>query len=332
MPIVSREVHLIARPDGMPNEEQFDVVEQPVPDPSEGEVVVKNLYMSVDPAMRPPMTNGQTPLNKAMMGAAVGRVVQSRSASLKEGDIVQSRFGFREYFAAPGEQVAKMTTDAALPLTVYMHVLGGSGFVAYGGLIEIGKMKAGEQVFVSTAAGAVGSAAVQIAKLKGCTVIGSTGSDEKCRWLKDELGVDEVINYKTEPIRQALKTKATKGIDVYFDNVGGDHLDAALPRMNLLGRIAVCGMISAYNTFGAVSAPVTTLSNIIYGRVNIRGFVAPDFPHLREPFEEEMTHWLKEGKVKYQETIMDGIQNAPRAFIGLLNGANTGKMLVKLGD
>ena len=332
MAIVSREVHLIARPDGMPNEEQFDVVEQPVPDPSEGEVVVKNLYMSVDPAMRPPMTNGQTPLNKAMMGAAVGRIVQSRSASLKEGDIVQSRFGFREYFTAPGEQVAKMKTDAALPLTVYMHVLGGSGFVAYGGLIEIGKMKAGEQVFVSTAAGAVGSAAVQIAKLKGCTVIGSTGSDEKCRWLKDGLGVDEVINYKTEPIRQALKTKATKGIDVYFDNVGGDHLDAALPRMNLLGRIAVCGMISAYNTFGAVSAPVTTLSNIIYGRVNIRGFVAPDFPHLREPFEEEMTHWLKEGKVTYQETIMDGIQNAPRAFIGLLNGANTGKMLVKLGD
>ena len=332
MTLVSREVHLIARPDGMPNEEQFDVVEQSVPDPADGEVVVKNLYMSVDPAMRPPMTNGQTPLNKAMMGAAVGRVVQSRDASLKEGDIVQSRFGFREYFTAPGEQVAKLNTDPALPVTVYMHVLGGSGFVAYGGLIEIGKMKAGEQVFVSTAAGAVGSAAVQIAKLKGCTVIGSTGSDEKCRWLKDELGVDEVINYKTEPIRQALKAKATKGIDVYFDNVGGDHLDAALPRMNSLGRIAVCGMISAYNTFGAVSAPVTTLSNIIYGRINIRGFVAPDFPHLRQPFEEEMTHWLKEGTVKYQETIMEGIQNAPRAFIGLLNGANTGKMLVKLGE
>jgi NADPH-dependent curcumin reductase CurA len=332
MPILSREVHLIARPDGMPNEEQFDVIEQSAPDPNEGEVVVKNLYMSVDPAMRPPMTNGQTPLNKAMMGAAVGRVIHSRNAALKEGDIVQSRFGFREYFTAPGEQVAKMTTDPALPLTAYMHVLGGAGFVAYGGLIEIGKMKAGEQVFVSTAAGAVGSAAVQIAKLKGCTVIGSTGSDKKCRWLKEQLGVDEAINYKTEPIRQALKAKATKGIDVYFDNVGGDHLDAALPRMNLLGRIAVCGMISAYNTFGAVSAPVTTLSNIIYGRVNIRGFVATDFPHLRQPFEEEMTHWLKEGKVKYQETIMDGIQNAPRAFIGLLNGTNTGKMLVRLGE
>ena len=332
MPVVSREVHLIARPDGMPNEEQFDVIEQPVADAAEGEVLVKNLYMSVDPAMRPPMTNGQTPLNKTIMGGAVGRVVQSRSGALKEGDIVQSRFGFREYFTAPAEQVARMTVDPALPVTVYMHVLGGSGFVAYGGLIEIGKMKAGEQVFVSTAAGAVGSAAVQIAKLKGCHVIGSTGSDEKCRWLKDELGVDEVINYKTEPIRQALKAKAAKGIDVYFDNVGGDHLDAALPRMNLLGRIAVCGMISAYNTFGAVSAPVTTLSNIIYGRVNIRGFVGTDFPHLRQPFEEEMTHWLKEGKVKYQETIMDGIQNAPRAFIGLLNGANTGKMLVKLGE
>ena len=332
MATTSREVHLIARPDGMPNEEQFAVVETAVAATGEGEVLVKNLYMSVDPAMRPPMTNGQTPLNKAMQGAAVGRVIESRNAALKEGDIVQSRFGFREYFTAPGEQVSKMAVDPALPVTVYMHVLGGSGFVAYGGLLEIGKMKAGEEVFVSTAAGAVGSAAVQIAKLKGCRVIGSTGSDEKCRWLTDELGVDVAINYKTQPIRQALKEAATKGIDVYFDNVGGDHLDATLPRMNSLGRIAVCGMISAYNTFGAVSAPVTTLSNIIYGRINIRGFVAPDFPHLREPFTEEMTAWLKDGKVKYQETIMEGIENAPQAFIGLLKGENTGKMLVRLGE
>jgi NADPH-dependent curcumin reductase CurA len=174
--------------------------------------------------------------------------------------------------------------------------------------------------------------AVQVAKIKGCYVIGSTGSDEKCRWLTDVLGVDVAINYKTQPIRQALKDAAPKGIDVYFDNVGGDHLDAALPRMNMLGRIPVCGMVSAYNNFGAISSGVTTLSNIIYGRVTIRGFVAADFMHLREQFVHDMTGWLKEGRVKYEETIVDGIESAPKALIGMLNGENTGKMLVRVAQ
>ena len=211
-----------------------------MPDAAEGEVQVRNAYMSVDPAMRPRLSAGQA-LDEAMGGGAVGRVVQSRNPDFKEGDIVQNRFGFREYFNSNGRGLQKLNRDPSLPLTVYMHVLGGSGFVAYGGLLDIGKMKDGEQVFVSTAAGSVGSVAVQVAKIHGCYVIGSTGSDEKCRWLTEELGVDAAINYKTAPIRKSLKAAAPNGIDVYFDNVGGDHLDAALPRMNLLGRIAVCG-------------------------------------------------------------------------------------------
>lgn len=331
MPKTSREIHLVRRPDGMPVEADFSVVEQTVPDAGEGEIQIQNLYLSIDPAMRPRLSAGQA-LNEPMAGGAIGRVVQSRNPKFKEGDSVQHPWSFREYANCDGRGVAKMDADPALPLTVYMHVLGGSGFVAYGGLLEIGKLQDGEQVFVSTAAGAVGSVAVQVAKLKGCYVIGSTGSDEKARWLRDDLGVDAVINYKTDPIHKALKAAAPKGIDVYFDNVGGEHLDAALPRMNTLGRIPVCGMISAYNNFGSISDPVTRLSNIIYSRVMLRGFVATDFPHLREQFNAEMTGWLKSGQVKYQETIYKGIENAPSALIGLLNGVNTGKMMVKLAD
>lgn len=332
MPVVSREVHLVARPEGMPGAEHFSIVETDVPDPGPGELRVQNLYMSVDPAMRPAMSNGQTPLNQAMGGGAIGRVTESRHDDFKEGDLVQNRLGFREHFVSDGKGLSRLEADPELPLSVYMHVLGGTGFVAYGGLLHIGQLEEGEQVFVSTAAGAVGSAAVQVAKLRGCRVIGSTGSDDKCRWLTDELGCDVAINYKKQPIRQALKAAATEGLDVYFDNVGGDHLNAALPRMNVLGRIPVCGMISAYNNQGAISDPVTTLSNIIYRRVTIRGFVAADFMHLRDQFREEMGGWLREGRVKYRETVMEGIEQAPAAMIGLMHGENTGKMLVRLAE
>jgi NADPH-dependent curcumin reductase CurA len=331
MPVTSREAHLIARPTGMPRPEEFAIVERKVPDAAEGQIQVRNMYLSVDPAMRPRLSAVQ-PLNEAMAGSAIGRVVQSRNPSFAEGDLVMHGTSFCEYFVSEGRGVRKLQTDPALPVTVHMHALGGSGFVAYGGLLEIGKLQEGEQVFVSTAAGSVGSVAVQVAKIKNCYVIGSTGSDEKCRWLKDDLGVDAAINYKTEPIRTALKASAPKGIDVYFDNVGGDHLDAALPRMNSLGRIPVCGMISAYNNPGAISSPVTTLSNIVYGRITIRGFVAPDFMHLREQFAAEMTGWLKNGRVKYRETLHHGIEEAPAALIGMLNGENIGKMMVKLAD
>jgi NADPH-dependent curcumin reductase CurA len=309
----------------MPRESDFALREGVLPDPADGQVLVENLYLSIDPATRPRLTRGQD-LNAVLGGFALGRVVKSRSPGLKEGDVVRAAYGYRERYVADAKHLTKVDADPSLPLTVYMHVLGGAGFVAYGGLLEIGKMKAGEQVFVSTAAGSVGSLAAQIAKLKGCTVIGSTGSDDKVAWLKS-LGLDAVINYKKEPIRDALEKATPKGIDVYFDNVGGEHLEAALRRMNSLGRVAVCGMISTYND---QQVGVRNLSAIIYSRVNIRGFVAPDFMHLYDQFTNEMSGWLRTGQIKYQETLFEGIENAPRALIALLNGANTGKMMVKL--
>jgi NADPH-dependent curcumin reductase CurA len=322
----SREIHLVQRPTGAPTPDDFALVERDVADAADGEVLVQNLLMSVDPAMRPRLTAGQA-LNETMMGGALGRVVQSKHSDYAVGDLVSNRLGFREYFTSDGKGLTKLAPDPDLPLTVHMHALGGTGFTAYGGLLHIGALKDGEQVFVSTAGGAVGSVAAQIAKIKGCYVVGSTGSDEKAAWLKGEAGLDTVINYKTQPIRKALEDATPKGLDVYFDNVGGDHLEAALRRMNTLGRIPVCGFISGYNSG---HSPVSNLSNIIYSRVMLRGFVATDFMPLYADFQRDMRGWLKAGQVKYQETVMDGIANAPAALIGLMAGENAGKMLVRL--
>ncbi len=324
----SREIHLVRRPEGLPTVAEFSMVERDVAEPAEGHVLVQNLYMSVDPAMRPRLSVGQE-LGEAMGGGALGRVVQSRNPAFAEGDLVTNRFGFREYFVSDGKGLSKLDPDPDLPVTAYMNALGNPGFTAYGGLLHIAQLKDGEKVFVSTAAGAVGSIAVQIAKLHGCFVVGSTGSDEKVRWLLDEAHIDAAINYKTQPIRKALREAAPEGIDVYFDNVGGETLDAALAVMKPLGRVAVCGMISGYNERGS-RAPVYNLSNIIYGRINLRGFVATDFPHLYDEFKTNMTAWLKDGRVKTQETVMEGIENAPAALVGLMNGVNSGKMLVRL--
>jgi NADPH-dependent curcumin reductase CurA len=324
----SKEVHLLERPQGLPKLAQFGIVETEVADPAAGELLVENVYMSVDPAMRPRLA-AQTPLNQAMMGGAVGRVLKSRHTSYREGDVVQSMHGFREYFISDGKDLSKLDADG-MPLAAHMSVLGLTGLTAYGGLLVIGALKDGENVFVSAAAGAVGSVAAQIAKIKGCYVIGSAGSDEKCRWLNEDLKLDAAINYKKGELRTALKAAAPRGIDVYFDNVGGEHLNAALPRMNALGRIAVCGMISAYNNFGAISEPVTTLSNMIYNRLTMRGFVFYEFESLRAQFLSDMKRWLGDGRIRYRSTILQGIEQAPTALIGLFNGTNTGKMLVQL--
>ena len=328
MPTHSREAHLVRRPEGAPQLADFALVEREIADPGEGEVLVRNLYMSVDPAMRPRLSVGQE-LNEAIAGGALGRVERSRNPAFREGDLVSNRFGFREAFLSDGRGLQPLKVEPGLPLTVHMHALGGTGFTAYGGLLHIGQLKDGEQVFVSTAAGAVGSIAAQIAKIHGCYVVGSTGSDDKVRWLLDEAGLDAAFNYKTEAVRPALKARTPNGIDVYFDNVGGEHLDAALAGMNTLGRVAVCGMISGYNEPGARTV-VRNLANIIYGRITLRGFTAQDFMHLQDKFREEMAGWLKAGRIKTRETIYEGIENAASAMVDLMAGANTGKMLVKL--
>jgi hypothetical protein len=325
---VSRQIHLVRRPQGVPVPEDFAVAEAALPDAGEGQVQVQNLLMSVDPYMRPRLTADQA-LGEPMIGGGLGRVVQSRNPRFNEGDLVRHGAGMQERFTSDGRGMQVLKPDPALSLSVYLHALGGTGLTAYGGLLETGALKDGEQVFVSTAGGAVGSVVAQIAKIKGCYVVGSTGADDKAQWLRDEAGLDAVINYKTQPLAQALAEATPKGIDVYFENVGGSHLDAALPRMNVRGRIPVCGMISMYNGGGE---GVSNLFALIYGRIRMEGFVSSDFPHLNAKFAEDMTDWLKSGRVKYQETILEGFEQAPHGLIGLFSGLNHGKMLIRVAE
>ena len=324
----NRQIHLVRRPSGVPVLDDFAIVSTELPDAGAGEIQVQNLLMSVDPYMRPQLDANQ-PLNAPLLGGGIGRVTQSDNPKFKVGDIVRHGMGQQERFVSTGQSVSIIHVDPDLPLTVYMHALGGTGITAYGGLLETGALKDGEQVFVSTAAGAVGSVVAQIAKIKGCYVAGSTGSDDKKRWLLDEVGLDAAINYKTEPLTKSLRGAMPGGIDVYFENVGGSHLDAVLPRMNLRGRIAVCGMISTYNGGGE---PVRNLSTMIYSRVRMEGFVASDFPHLNAAYVSDMTRWLKSGKIKYQETVLDGFDRGPEGLIGLFAGMNNGKMIIRLAD
>ncbi|MDP1600407.1 NADP-dependent oxidoreductase [Phenylobacterium sp.] len=325
---IARQIHLVRRPQGVPVPEDFAIVERPYAEAGDGEVLVEALMMSVDPYMRPRLDADQA-LDAPLLGGGIGRVVQSRNERFKEGDLVRHGAGFQERFASNGKGLSVLNRDPSLPLSVYMHALGATGITAYGGLLETGALKDGEQVFISTAAGAVGSVAAQIAKIKGCYVVGSTGSEDKAAWLRDELKLDAVINYKTQPLAEALAKATPKGLDVYFENVGGAHLDAALPRMNVRGRIPVCGMISTYNGGGE---GVKNLFSLIYGRIRMEGFVASDFAHLNAAFLADMTGWLKDGSIKYQETILDGFERAPEGLIGLFAGQNAGKMLIHIAD
>ena len=328
--VVSKEIHLVKRPEGMPVNSDFAMVEATLNAPADGEVLVRNIYMSVDPAMRPAMTNGQTKLDRAMEGSAIGQVAASNHADFPEGSYVLHRAGFREYHLSDGKDLSVIVPEGE-SLTTHLHVLGMTGLTAYGGMLVTGELKENENVFVSAAAGAVGSVAVQIAKIKNCRTIGSCGSDEKVDYLTNELGLDGAFNYKTQSIARSLHELLPEGIDVYFENVGGAHLDAAMGQMRALGRVPVCGMISAYNTKGARSEGVTTLSNMIYNRVTMKGFVVYEFFDMRDQFLADMRQWIAEGKMKYQETIMQGVENAPNAMIGLLQGENSGKMLVQIG-
>jgi NADPH-dependent curcumin reductase CurA len=321
-------MHLVRRPQGVPVPEDFAIVDVQTADAGEGEIQVETLIMSVDPYMRPRLDADQK-LDTPMLGGGIGRVTQSRHPKFKPGDLVRHGAGFQERFVSDGAGVSVLHKDPDLPLSVYMHALGGTGITAYGGLLEVGALKDGEQVFVSTAGGAVGSVAAQIAKIKGCYVVGSTGSDEKAAWLRDTVGLDAVLNYKIEPLAKALREATPNGIDVYFENVGGGHLDAALPRMNIRGRIPVCGMISTYNGGGE---GVAGLFNLIYRRVRMEGFVATDFAHLNSQFVADMTGWLKDGRIKYQETILEGFDRAAEGLIGLFSGRNAGKMLIHVAD
>jgi NADPH-dependent curcumin reductase CurA len=330
---VSREIRLVARPRGFPDEELFELAETPISDPGEGQLLVRNAYFSVDPYMRPRMNDVRSyvapfTLGEALSGGAIGRVAASRNERFPEGQWVVHNAGWREWALSDGHGVRAVDTSSA-PVSAFLGVLGMPGFTAYHGLFEIGKPKEGETVFVSGAAGAVGSAAGQMAKIAGCRVIGCAGSPEKVAWLR-ELGFDHAFDYREQPVRKALAEGAPDGIDIYFDNVGGDSLEAAIGALRPHGRVVACGSISRYNDVEASAGP-RNMFMVVTKRLLLQGYIITDhyagFPEFLRLAEE----WVRDGKLRYRETVIEGIENAPRAFLGLLRGENVGKMLVKVG-
>ncbi len=333
---ISKEIRLKNRPEGLPAKSDFELAEVTIPAINQGQILVQNMYMSVDPYMRARMYDRKSYLppfqiGQPLEGFCVGQVVESKNEGFSVGDYVLSMLGWREYFVSGGDGLTKIDPSLA-PVQAYLGAVGMTGLTAYVGLLHIGELKEGQTVFVSAAAGAVGSMVCQIAKLKGCYVVGSAGSDEKIAWLVKEAGIDDAFNYKTtEDVIAEVGKQFPKGIDVYFENVGGMHLEAALEHMNPYGRIVMCGMISQYNAVKPVPGPAR-LPYIISKKLTMKGFIVMDHFDKLTQFYTDMGKWIAEGKIKWKETIIDGIENAPEAFIGLFKGENIGKMIVKLVD
>ncbi|HEX4711157.1 NADP-dependent oxidoreductase [Phenylobacterium sp.] len=329
-----REIRLKSRPSGLPTHDNFELASVDLPPPAAGEVQVRNLWMTVDPYMRGRMNDVKSyappfQLGKALDGGAIGEVTASNDPALKTGDLVQSGFGWREGFNAAAGAVQKLD-PRGLPVQAFLGAAGMPGLTAYVGLLKIAALKDGDVVFVSGAAGAVGSMVCQIAKAKGHTVIGSAGGAEKAAFLK-EIGVDHVIDYKAEKdLNAALAAAAPDGIDVYFDNVGGSHLEAALNNARLFARFAICGMISIYNATKPEPGP-SNLAQLIGRNIRMEGFIVSHHFGMMPQYIADLSNWVAEGKVTWKETVFDGIEKAPDAFIGLFKGENLGKMLVKLG-
>jgi NADPH-dependent curcumin reductase CurA len=337
VPTRSREVQLAARPHGLPTESDFRLVDTEVADPGPGQLLVRNLVMSVDPYMRGRMNDVPSyvppwQLNQPADGGAVGVVVASEVPEIPADSLVLHGLGWREYALVPAEHAQRLEPAQGHSTSSYLGVLGMPGLTAYAGLFEVAGFQPGESLFVSGAAGAVGSLVGQFARLRGAArVIGSAGSAEKVRYLTEELGFDAAFNYHDGPVRKLLRQAAPDGIDVYFDNVGGEHLEAAIDCLNVHGRAALCGAISVYN---ATERPVgpTNLGLMVGKRLTLRGFLVRDHGHLRPEFLDAVSGWLRSGQLIARETVVSGLDDAVPAFIGLLRGANTGKMIVRLAD
>ena len=320
-------------PFGNPKLDNFELKEKEITLDNNNNVLVKNDWISVDPYMRARMTekkNYKPPfeLNAPMEGLAIGKVLESNEPSFKVGDIVKSEYGWRDKFTSSHKNLKKIN-PIDVPLQTYLGPLGFTGHTAYIGLFRIGEIKNNQTVLVSSAAGSVGSIVCQIAKIKGCRVIASTGSDEKVNWLKNEIGVDEAFNYnKIENLVLHLKSLAPEGYDLYFDNVGGEFLEAAIFRMKNYGKIVICGRISQMNALEPHG--LKNMAHVLVKRLSIEGFLIFDHFDDFDDFERDMKNWIQSKKIKWNETIIEGIENAPEAFINLLEGKNIGKMLVKI--
>ncbi len=318
----------------MPTEDNFEMVETDLPRPGQGEFLVQNLWLSVDPYMRGRMSDGPSyvppfEIGQTMEGGCVGKVIQSQHPDFKVGDEVLGNQGWREFWKSDGKGVEKINADSK-DLKNYLSVLGMTGMTAYVGLLRIGQLQEGETVFVSAASGAVGSIVCQIAKIKNCRVIASTGSQEKIDWLQDKARVDAAFNYhEVDHVGTELAKHCPHGIDVYFDNVGGDHLEGAIDNMNVRGRIACCGMISGYNDTQRKPGP-SNLFKIIGKQLRMEGFLVRAHQDLQSEFHRDMSEWIKREQIRWEESITDGLENAPAAFIQLFSGDKMGKALVRV--
>ena len=328
----NRRVVLASRPKGWVSEDNFRIESAPVPKPGEGEVLVKNLWLSLDPYMRGRMNDAKSyaakqELGEVMIGGTAGEVVESRNPRFKAGDKVVGMHGWQHYGCSDGKGLNKVDASQ-VPLSAYLGVLGMPGVTAWVGLLDICQPKAGETVVVSAASGAVGSVVGQIARLKGCRAIGIAGGRTKCDYVVKELDFDACVDYKAGRLDDDLKAAAPKGVDCYFENVGGEILDAVLRRMNAFSRIAVCGLISQYNATEPYG--VKAFQSVLANRIKVQGFIVSDRMELWAKALPELGAWVAGGKIKYRETVAQGLESAPRAFIGLLKGENLGKQLVKL--
>ena len=330
----NRKITLAARPVGMPKESDFALVDSPVSQPGPDEILVRILCASADPYMRGRMNDVKSyappvEIGGVMGGGSVGKVIVSNNPLFRTGDFVEGYFGWQEYAVSNGKGVRKIDSQVA-PISTALGVLGMPGLTAYFGLLDIGKPRSGETVVVSGAAGAVGSIAGQIAKIKGCRVIGIAGSDQKIAWLRDELGFDAAFNYKTTKDYKAKLTElCPNGVDLYFDNVGGAITDAVFEQINVGARIVVCGQIAQYNAEKPETGP-RQLWRLVVKQARAEGFLVFQFAARYAEGLQELAGWRREGKLKYREQFVDGIENAPRAFIGMLQGENTGKQLVRV--
>ena len=326
-------VLLKSRPVGFPTEDDFQIVESSIPEPEEGEIVVKVEWLSLDPYMRGRMNDAKSyaspvEIGEVMVGGAAGRVVHSRSPAFSVGDSVEGRLGWQSYALSDGAGVRKFDESLG-PLQTSIGILGMPGLTAYFGFLDVCSPNPGETVVVSAASGAVGQVVGQIAKIMGCRVIGTAGSDSKVQYIVEELGFDSGINYKTQNVGDALDQECPEGIDVYFDNVGGLVTDSVMDRLNIRARIAVCGQISQYNLKEPDLAP-RNLGILTRSQAKMEGFLVFAYENRYEEGLNMMAKWIKEGKLRYREDVVDGLENAPRTFIGMLNGENFGKTLIKV--
>ena len=332
---VNRQWTLASRPDGYPAVKNFALVESPIEDPGPGEVLVQSKWQSLDPYMRGRMAAARSytapvDIGGVMQGTVVGRVVESRAAGFSTGDIVEAGIGWQEYGVIRGERARKVDSSLA-PVSTALGVLGMPGLTAYFGLLDVGQAKPGDAVVVSAASGAVGAVVGQIALLMGCRVVGTAGTDEKVAYVVDELGFDAGINYKTEDVDAALRSACPDGVDVYFDNVGGEVTDVVLSQIRYKARVVICGQISQYNLAEADYGP-RNLRYLLTNQARMEGFLVFNFADRYEEARARLAGWVKDGAIKYREDVIEGFENAPQAFIGLMHGANFGKLLIKVAE